>query len=662
MATNSTVAELNSLVEKGKSQRGRFEPDWYLNLAYYGGEQWVFWSRGRLYRPELEGWRTTFTDNRIIGIVRTEVAKMTKQRPVFVATPTNGDEANIDAAKLTEDVLHHLWRKLDLQRRQRAVLSWSRVCGAGFWKIYWDSSIGEKVPVLIDPQGQPVLMDGGPVRADDPAAQQFLAQGAQVKMIAEGDVCVEVRSPFEIVVDPLAGEEGLSSAEWVIEETVQSMDYCRLRWPNANLREDAEAVSGLAESRLNPGFSLDGTGQYKGVKVREFWHRPGSQYPKGKYCVWACDQLLVEKDLPYSNLPYVMFGGITVPGRFWPTSVVSQLRGPQTEFNKTRSQIRENASRIGNPSLLTSRYANVEYSGVPGERVYYDDSTPTSVPSYLQPPEMPGYVQNEVNLIENSFREISGQHEVTGGQVPGGVTAASAINLLQEQDDTRLGPDIYDMERALAEAGSQLAQLVARYYADDRALQIIGPEGNWDIQSFRGQQLGDNTQVEVQAGSAMPQSKAAKMASMEQMLTLFIQNGIPLSQRQLGKYLRDMGVGGYEHLIEQFSADEGQIAREHRILMAGTEIPINSFDDDQAHLEGHQTFQKSARYARMVAQAPALGQIFEAHVQMHRDRIQAQQQAQMDAELQQQAMLADLTKPPVPPATQNGSKSTNGKA
>jgi hypothetical protein len=69
-------------------------------------------------------------------------------------------------------------------------------------------------------------------------------------------------------------------------------------------------------------------------------------------------------------------------------------------------------------------------------------------------PEMPVYVQNQIGNIEQSIREISGQHEVSSSQVPAGVTAASAINLLQEQDDTRLGPDIADMETTLPTRGS----------------------------------------------------------------------------------------------------------------------------------------------------------------------------------------------------------------
>jgi hypothetical protein len=45
--------------------------------------------------------------------------------------------------------------------------------------------------------------------------------------------------------------------------------------------------------------------------------------------------------------------------------------------------------------------------------------------------------------------EISGIHDVSKAMVPTGVTAASAINLLQEADDTRLGPEIAEHGRKL---------------------------------------------------------------------------------------------------------------------------------------------------------------------------------------------------------------------
>jgi hypothetical protein len=97
--------DLLELVKKGKDARSKFEKDWYLNLAFYKGDQWSWWNYGRIERPDprtLPPNKVLLVDNRINGIVRTEVAKMTKQRPVPVGTPINGDEANINAAKLAE--------------------------------------------------------------------------------------------------------------------------------------------------------------------------------------------------------------------------------------------------------------------------------------------------------------------------------------------------------------------------------------------------------------------------------------------------------------------------------------------------------------------------------------------------------------------------------
>jgi hypothetical protein len=83
----------------------------------------------------------------------------------------------------------------------------------------------------------------------------------------------------------------------------------------------------------------------------------------------------------------------------------------------------------------------------------------TPGPSSCSVPEIPGYVQSRPDRAENSLREISHQHEVSSGNVPAGVTAASAINLLQEADDTVLGPDIEDMELAIRDAGRRMLWL-----------------------------------------------------------------------------------------------------------------------------------------------------------------------------------------------------------
>ncbi len=238
-----------------------------------------------------------------------------------------------------------------------------------------------------------------------------------------------------------------------------------------------------------------------------------------------------------------------------------------------------------------------------------------------------------IQQIEESIQEISGQHEVTSANVPPGVTAASAINLLMEADDTRMGPAITDYEHQLGKFGQKILKLAARYFTDARTVRIAGDNGNWQIFDFRGSMLKDNTHCQVQAGSAFPQSKAAQQAAMQDLLTFFVQSGNAPHGRQLAQFLEDWGVGGAERLIEEYTLDQTQAERENSKMYQGATVPINDYDNDQAHVDVHQDEQKSQRYEQ---QQPNVKQLFELHVAAHKQRLAQQQQAQMQLEQQQQ--------------------------
>jgi hypothetical protein len=82
------------------------------------------------------------------------------------------------------------------------------------------------------------------------------------------------------------------------------------------------------------------------------------------------------------------------------------------------------------------------------------------------------------------------------------------------------GPDIEDMELTIRDLGKRLLWLRWKFSTDERMLRIAGEDGAWDLEAFRGQMLkngGENDQV--QAGSGLPQSKAAKQAAIQQVRT-----------------------------------------------------------------------------------------------------------------------------------------------
>lgn len=609
------IQELRQKLAQSKNSTAKHVSTWELNRAFFSGQQWVYWNRNKIERPilEPESSRVLIEDDRITGIVRTEIAKMSKQRPTWSVVPTTAEGDDVKAAETGEKILQFLWKHLALRVKLEDALLWSRVCCAGFWKVCWDAGGGEKFGIVIDEEGNPVQnpATGAPMKPED--FPEGLPEGAKTKSLATGDVHVEVVSPFELFPDPLA--KNLKDCEWVIQVSLQSKDYVMQRW-GLDLQADTSATTGGAE--INIPSEQGNT--YKGIKVHEYWERPSATNPQGRRCVWAKEQVLEDGPNPYKGLPYVMFRSIPVPGRFWPMAIVELLRGPQVELNKIKSQIVENAQRIGNPAILIAQTSNTKVGGVPGEEIVYDDTSVNAKPEYLRPPDMPQYVVEQINRIEQSLQEISGQHEVSQAQVPPGVKAASAINLLQEADDTRLGPGIYDMEEALADAGTMMLEVVAQYWTDERVVLIAGENHDLDAMVFRGAALKENTQVEVQTGSMLPQSKAARQAAIQDFLALAFQyeGQQPLNPRFLSKTLKDLGAGGLEKFYGDINQDEAQINRENQELSQERVVKLHVYDNNQLHLEGHTEYQKSAAY---LALGPLPKQLFELHTREHREHL-----------------------------------------
>lgn len=639
------IQELKKLHAQAKAFRGKLESDWYLNLSFYMGDQWIFWNRGRIDRPRLEDWRVKFVDNRILPTVVARVAKKTKSRPTFVCTPATADDSDMANAEIAEKVLSNDWKLLNLDYQHLMVEFWAEICGAGFWKIYWDKTKGDSANFLFGPDGQPLKPEGkkSPMRADDPKAEILLQlaqqQGVaiQEKEVAKGDMAVDVISPFEIYPDPLA--KSIDECEWIIEEKIRSREYMQKTYGMKAITEDAEVPVGVAESR-HANASTDGRNRAKGVRVFEYFCRPNRKYPNGKWVVWANDKVLQNttiEDSPYSDFPYVMFSSNLVPGRFWPTSITTQLRGPQTDLNKLQSQIRENAIRIGNPSVAISREANVQWTGKPGEKVMFSDTVQNALPSFIQPPEIPVYVREEINRIQDSIKEISGLHEISNASVPAGITAASAINLLQEADDSRLGPEIQLMEKTLSIAGNYILKLRAKWTDDQRMIHMAGDDGKWDIFSFKGEMLENVLNVDVQAGSGMPQSKAARQAAMQELLNLALQYNVPLNQRAMRKFFQDYEMGGLDKLFQDLENDEAQIQRENRRLFNGEMFTINDFDDDDLHIEGHEEEMKTSKWEQ---QSDEVKGVFLAHWRLHKERKISAVQTQMKTIAQEQQSLA----------------------
>ena len=309
--------------------------------------------------------------------------------------------------------------------------------------------------------------------------------------------------------------------------------------------------------------------EYKGVRVFEFWARPSTDYPQRQALRLGQrpDARRGRRALRPDALRRCS-SGIKAPDRFWPTAITTQLRGPQVELNKLMRQIAENAAAVRQPGADEVPAGQRPLLGRPrrGDPLRLDRPRRRSLL-----PAAPGdaLLRPRADRADRRPRstEISGMHEVSKATVPTGVTAASAINLLQEADDTRIGPEIQDMEVALGAAGTKMLKLRASYNTDERLIRIAGEDGNWDIFGFRGRCLVTNPTSRsrpVPLDAALEGGEAGGDARGPRAR-------LPVRARvrppRPAPVLQGLRGGGLERLFESICSDESQVQRENRMML-----------------------------------------------------------------------------------------------
>jgi hypothetical protein len=256
--------------------------------------------------------------------------------------------------------------------------------------------------------------------------------------------------------------------------------------------------------------------------------------------------------------------------------------------------------------------------------------------------------------------ELSGSFELT--DFPG-LTAATAISYVQEQAESQMAYTFDSIEECLEKIGYMTLNYVKQFWNTERKVKITGTDGSFDVKTFEGSELRDNTDVRCEAGSALPTSRAAKQA--------FIMDLMKFGFIDPQKGLEVMEIGGINKIYEQIQVDIRQAQRENlkmaqataelieqsrlenydkfmqsqegqmlaaqgmivegpagdlirldQITMGGEPmpievpllVPVNTWDDHRLHIERHNNFRKSQSYDNLPQEAKDL---FEEHVKQH---------------------------------------------
>jgi hypothetical protein len=636
-ADAAIVAWLEGEFRKAKDARTKDEKQWFVNLAFYFGKQNIAimtapgTANFKLYTPPAPYYRSRPVINRIRPLIRTEVSKLTSQKPSAFVVPASSEDRDLYAANAGEQIWDSIYHSKKLHRILRRAVWWASTTGNGFIKCWWDDDKVDEATGVV------------------------------------GDICYEQISPFHIFVPNLKLQD-IEDQPMVMHAVNHDIEALEMAYgvKIEHAKDQSEVLNESFQTAM--GIDTNVAKKQDKVVVIEAWIKPNKykKFPNGALLTVAGSQILnLVEGWPYEHkqYPFIHIQHIET-GKFYGESTITDLIPLQREYNRTRGQIIESKNKMSKPQLAAEQ-GSIDASKVtsePGQIIFYRPGFQAPQPIPLQ--SLPSYVLEEQDRIKMDMDEISGQHEVSRGQAPAGVTAATAIAYLQEQDDTKLSGTYDNIEEGMEKLAHQTLVFVKQFWDTPRMIKTTGQDQSFDVLTFQGSDLRDNTDIRMEAGSALPTSRAAKQA--------FVMDLMKMGFIDPNKGLEVMEIGGINKIYEQVQVDIRQAQRENLrmsqvtvellmqheqaemmkleedpdfqlkmqnqmimqnpqtgelidispTLMGGMPVPVepplivpvNSWDDHRLHIEQHNKYRKSQAFENL---PPEAKELFEAHVNKH---------------------------------------------
>jgi len=586
---------------RNTGSRTAHEGIWMTNYAYMLGFDGVYYDTGaRQYRPvngnSFGGLRRDRVHcNKILPTVQRRQARLCKNRPKYEIRPDSATEKARAQARLELNLLEYYHDKNQLDAKRLLMTTGLQQCGHYFMKVRWDGCAGRR---MKSPTGE----------------YEY-----------EGDLKIDLVSPFEVFVDPIATT--LEDAQKMCQAKVRKLEYFRKTYKRGYLvkEENAWLLSAQYEMRIQSMVS-GGPGQ-TGIQTAEkdtaielaYYERPTKKYPNGRLCITANGVLLHDDELPVGEFPFVKFDDISIAGKFYPEAIVTHLRPIQDQYNRTISKRARWLNILLAGKYLAARGAGMSQEAMTdqsGEIVWYDvvpNAPNGGAPMAMNIPVIPAYAYTEEDKLNQMFYDIAGDSDISRGILPAAGIPAIGMQLLLEQDETRIGATTEQHEHAIAELGRIELKYLEKFALTERLMKISDPNSQYDVVKWDGSMLKSEHDVIVIRGSLAPASRATNRNDIMNLYQAGLL-GDPNDPAVKSKTLERLEFGDTSDIWNERALDEQQINKTIKQIEAEIIPEVNEADNHVLHYKKKNDYRKSEKFDLMTERAQA---ILEANMEEH---------------------------------------------
>lgn len=505
---------VNKLYSEAKIYREPYVEKWKDYYHDFRGKQW------RTKRPS---YRHSEVINMIFTAIQNQVPLMTDARPRVEYFAT--EPQDVELASILNDLFSSDWERNDWNIPLLECIYDAHIYGTGLAQIGFDESLdygtggitwNSLEPIYGFPSpgasdintqrkcryfvyGEPVDLEE--IKARYPEKGKFVkADLRDLWQAAKTDLRdIKYRSPADnrAVIEGHPAEQDMTKNQALVRTV-----FCR---PIDTVEEEHK--------------ELGETDEEKTVYITKL------KYPNGRKIVVAGNVVLEDGplDIDDKSIPLQKLANYIDPRSFFGISDIEQLEGPQIIFNKMISFALDVMTLTGNPIWIVDTEAEVDTDNlvnIPGSVIEKSKGAEVrrEAGTQLQP-----YVLQLIDRMKLWFDDISGSQEVSRGANPSGVTAARAIEALQQTGRTRIRQKTRNMDTFLREFGRQYVQFALQNYTVPRIRRVTGKDGSEKYFKFATERpkIGDEqkTIIQYQEFSKDEQGNFIPIKTVDRVLT-----------------------------------------------------------------------------------------------------------------------------------------------
>lgn len=432
-----------------------------------------------------------FVINHLYDLTETKVSQMNRIKPAVEVLPVNDEWQDRASAKVVKYINDHLWRENNIDSKRTQMHRHARIFGESFMFVLWDKDKGDLTPEYVAARDAGLDVD------------KLVSSGKIDKCV--GDVCYEVELPWRTF---LQRAEEFEKSDYVFRMSIQPTDELKDDYSRADINEDEEFYVFDTEN-LTERFIE------KHSMVMEFWHKKTKRVPNGYYAKFVMSDILETNDEPkelmHGKLPCVRLTDLDVPGVLNGVSRYETIASIQGMYNNLSTLIAKNIYLTAHAKWVMPRgAAKIEQLGNDNTIIQYQGPTP---PQMIQAQPNAPEVYAFRDKLKEEMQVIYGSHGISRGEVPKGITAASALQFLNELESERATSDIAKDSFLIKDIAKMGIAVAGAFYnvEDGRMVRIVGQSNEFLIRHFDTAHLHKSYDIRFDNSTGLPETKSAKI-------------------------------------------------------------------------------------------------------------------------------------------------------